>query len=103
MSLAKLIRAPPTSISRLHAKITSQHQPSSFPPALSSLLQDLASRDDDGSSTADISDALSNEEYNHMMKEMVSCGNEMLKLVSEKTEKMGSEQVYDEDVLDLCT
>lgn len=32
----------------------------------------------------------------------MSYGNRTLKLVSEKAEKMGSEGVYDEEVLDLC-
>lgn len=97
MSLSKLIRAPPSSISNLYTIITSQ--PSSFPVSLSLLVQEMASRDDASITTA----ALKNEEYNRMMKEIVKYGNEMLKLVSDRAEKMGSEEVYDADVLELCT
>ena len=47
-------------------------------------------------------DGVSNEEYVRMMDDMVSTGNSLLKLVSESADKMGSEEVYDEQVLDLC-
>jgi hypothetical protein len=95
MTLSKVIRAPSLSISHLYNKITSQ--PSSFSPALSTLVQELAAKEKGSNATA-----ISDEEYNHLMKEMVSYGNRTLKLVSEKAEKMGSEGVYDEEVLDLC-
>ena len=47
-------------------------------------------------------DGASNEECVRMMDEMVSTENVLLKLVSESADKMGSEEVYDEQVLDLC-
>lgn len=47
-------------------------------------------------------DGVSNDEYDRMMDEMVSTGNALLKLVSESADKMGSEEIYDEQVLDLC-
>lgn len=98
MSLAQLIRAPPTSIYHLHTKVTSQ-QSSAFPAGISSLLRELASKEDESKSKD--TTTLSSEEYNHLMEEMVSCGNGMLKIVADKAEKMGSEQVYDADVLEL--
>ena len=97
MSLSKLIRAPPTSISNLYARITSQQ--SSFPPSLCHLIQEMASKDIPNPSSEN---AISNQEYVFMMNEMVAHGNNVLKTVADKAEMMGSEEVYDQDVLDLC-
>ncbi|KAL7517479.1 hypothetical protein ACHAWX_002394 [Stephanocyclus meneghinianus] len=95
----KMIRAPPGSISNLHAKIT--EQPTYFPSALRSLVQELASKESSSMDTASAY-GVSNDEYDRMTDEMVSTGNALLKLVSESADKMGSEEVYDEQVLDLC-
>ena len=98
MSTSKLIRASPASILHLHTKIKSR--PSSFPAHLASLVQELTSKDAHDASINLTSPPV--EEYNRMMKEMTSYGYGMLKRVAERTEWMGSEEVYDKDVLDLC-
>ena len=97
-TVRSLIRAPPGSISHLASSISAQ--PSHFPASLRSLAQELAAKE---SSKEPAANGISNQEYQQLMNEMVSTGNRLLKLVSERADKMGSEEVYDEQVLDLCT